>query len=121
MSLRNRPYDPAMTRKQRRDAFSVDANGFPTERVMIGGQEVLIHYVDMPDSDRTTVDGLPCTTALRTVIDIATGIDAADLERMVQDCLERRLFSRGEAMARIAEPDMATHPGAELLRQALPR
>jgi len=108
-----------MRRNQRRDAFSVDANGFPTERIVVGGQDVLIHYVDLPDSDLTTVNGIPCTTALRTVIDIASGIDTAELERIVQDCLEGRLFSRGEAMARIAEPDMLTHPGAELLRQAI--
>jgi hypothetical protein len=29
------------------------------------------------------------------------------------------LFSREEAMVRIAEPDLLTHPGAELLRRAL--
>jgi hypothetical protein len=110
-----------MRRKKIHNKFSVDANGFPTERIVVGGQDVLIHYVDIPESDITTIDGLPCTTALRTVIDIASGIDTPELERIVRDCLERTLFSLDEAMARIAEPDMATHPGAPLLRQALPR
>jgi hypothetical protein len=41
---------------------------------------VVIHYVDIPDSDKTNVDGIPCTTALRTVIDIASGIDTTELE-----------------------------------------
>ena len=50
------------------------------------------------------------------MIDIATGIDSADLERIVQNGLERELFSRAEAMARLAEPDMLTHLGAGLLR-----
>jgi hypothetical protein len=108
-----------MRRKRRRGDLFLDANGFPAERVVLGGQDVIVHYVDVPDSDITTVNGLPCTTALRTVIDIASGIDTAELERIVRDCLERRLFSREEAMARIAEPDMQTHPGAPLLRQAL--
>jgi hypothetical protein len=78
-----------MRRKQKRDAFSVDANGFLTERIVVCGQDVLIHYADVPDSDVTTVDGIRCTTALRTVIDLAAEVDTPALERMVQDCLER--------------------------------
>jgi hypothetical protein len=39
----------------------------------------------------------------------------------VQDCLRRRLFTVEEALARLAQPDMLTRPGAKLLRQALPR
>jgi hypothetical protein len=93
---------------------------FVAERVKIGRQDVIVHYADIPDTD-LTIGGIPCTTALRTVIDIATQTDAPELERIVRDCLERRLFSCAEAMARIAEPDMLTHPGAQLLRQALPR
>jgi hypothetical protein len=103
------------------DDFSIDANGFLTERLELGGQDVIIHYADLPDSDITTVDGIACTTALRTVIDIASEIGTPELERIVRDCLERRLFSLGEALARIAEPDMLTHPGAQLLRHALAR
>ena len=121
MSPANRPYDPAMPREQGDFAFNVDANGFLTKRVVLGGQDVLIHYVDMPELDITTVRGLRCTTGLRTVIDIASGINKAELDVIVRDCLERRLFSRKEAMARIAQPDMRTHPGAQLLRQALMR
>ena len=121
MLLANRPYDPAMRRERMGDDMFLDANGFPAERVMLGGEDVVVHYVDVPDTDITTVNGLPCTTALRTVIDIASGIDTAELDRIVRDCFKRRLFSREEAMSRIAEPDMRTHPGAELLRRALPR
>jgi hypothetical protein len=99
------------------DLISVDANGCPTERVNIGGLDVVIHYDDIPDSDITSVNGIRCTTPLRTVIDIAPETSAADLERIVGDCLERRLFSRDEALARTAEPDMLSRPGAQLLRQ----
>ena len=46
-----------MPRKQKNEKFSVDANGFPTERVMLDGLDALIHYVDMPESDITTIEG----------------------------------------------------------------
>ncbi|MEO8328980.1 MAG: hypothetical protein ABI586_03150 [Candidatus Nanopelagicales bacterium] len=98
----------------------VDVNGCLTEHVVLGSHEVIVHYDDVPESDITTIDGLRCTTALRTVIDIAPEMDQRDLARVVRDCLERQLFSVSEAMARTAEPDMSTRPGALLLRQALP-
>ena len=44
-------------------------NGVLTEHRWIGGNEVVVHYEDIPESDCTTVDGIPCTTALRTMID----------------------------------------------------
>jgi hypothetical protein len=99
----------------------VDANGCPTERMWLGDQEVIVHYDDdMPESDTTVVDGIPCTTPLRTVIDIAPTLDAARLDEIVQDCLERRLFTVEEAWARLGEPDMAGRPGAQALRRSLP-
>jgi hypothetical protein len=96
-----------------------DGNGCLTEHVLLGGQEVIVHYDDIPEKDVTVVQGIPCTTALRTVIDIAPDVDTAHLERIVQDCLHRRLFTVEEARARLAEPDMVTRPGARLLRTAL--
>ena len=110
-----------MPRKHPDDSIYVDANGYLTERVVLGGQDVVVHYGEIPDSDITSVDGIPCTTPLRTVIDIAPETDAADLDRIVRDCLVRRLFSREEAMARTAEPDMRSRPGAQILRQMLAR
>lgn len=102
------------------DDMYLDANGCLAERMTLGGQEVIVHYDDIPESDITTIDGIRCTTALRTVIDIAPQIDAAELERVVRDCLDRKLFSIGEALARITKPDMAYRPGAQLLRRVLP-
>jgi hypothetical protein len=101
------------------DDIYMDSNGCPTERVRLGDQEVVVHYDDIPETDITTVKGIRCTTPLRTVIDIASDIDAAQLERIVQDCLDRRLFTAEEAWARLAEQDMVRRPGAELLRRAL--
>lgn len=109
----------AMPREHTDRSFYLDANGCLTERVVLGGHDVVVHYDDIPDSDITSVDGYPCTTPLRTVIDIAPETEAAELERIVRHCLERGLFSREEALARIAETDMLSRPGAQLLRQVL--
>ena len=75
---------------------------------------------DVPESDVTTVRGIRCTTALRTVIDLAPEVEASHLDEMVQDSLERGLFTVEEALRRLAEPDMVGRRGAELLRRALP-
>jgi hypothetical protein len=99
----------------------IDANGCPTEVVVHGDQTVVIHYDDIPESDVTTVRGLRCTTPIRTVIDIATQTPERELRRIVQDCLDRGLFTIEEASRRLAQPDMASRRGAELLRQVLPR
>jgi hypothetical protein len=108
-----------MPRKHKDQDFGVDANGCLTERVELGGQAVVIHYDDLRDSDVTTVNGTRTTTALRTVIDIAPEADATELEQIVRHCLDRGLFSVEEALARVAEPDMLTRPGAQFLRRAL--
>jgi hypothetical protein len=103
------------------DSIYIDSNGCLTERVSLGGQDVIVHYDDIPDSDITSVDGIRCTTPLRTVIDIAPETSAAELERIVRHCLDRRLFSREEALARTTDPDMLSRPGAQILRQMLGR
>jgi hypothetical protein len=99
----------------------IDGTGCLTELVEVGGQEIIIHYDDIPETDKTVVDGIPVTTALRTVIDIAADVDHATLERILDDALARRLFTVEEAWARLAESDMLTRPGAEILRRMLPR
>jgi hypothetical protein len=99
----------------------VDGNGQLTERAWLGDQEVIIHREDIPETDVTEVHGIPCTTALRTVIDIAPEVETARLEVIVQDCLERGLFTVEEALRRVAQPDMIGRRGAELLRRVLPR
>ena len=91
---------------------------------VIGGQEFLVRYVDeLPEKDRSVVDGIPCTTALRTVIDLAAdpAIDEAGLDRIVNQFLDRGLFTVAEARARIAAPDMCRRRGAALVGAALDR
>jgi len=41
------------------------------------------------------------------------------LSEMIEDCLQRRLFTVEDAVRRLAEPDLAGHRGAELLRRAI--
>ena len=89
------------------------------ERVHLDGQEVHLHYRDIPESDITTLHGLRLTTPLRTVIDIAPTVDEGQRELMVQDCLDRELFTVEEAWARISEPDMVVDPGAIALARLL--
>ena len=102
------------------EPLGVDGNGVPTERMWFGEQEVIIHREDVPETDVTTLHGLPCTTPLRTVIDIAPEVETSHLEEIVEDCLERGLFTLEQALRRINEPDMVDRRGAELLRRALP-
>ena len=99
--------------------YFIDANGNPAERVVIDGQPVVIHYDDIPESDITTVCGVRCTTALRTVIDMATQVGRDQLAHMVRDSLDRGLFTTEEALARVDQPDMQARLGATLVRQVL--
>ena len=105
--------------EDRLGVVEMDSCGNPIERIVVGGEEVVVHYVDIPDKDKAVVDGIPCTTALRTVIDQAPEVDADELRRMVAECLDRELFSIDQAWERLSEQDMRHHPGAALLRVAL--
>jgi hypothetical protein len=98
----------------------IDTNGCLAERRWLGDQEVIVHDDDVPDSDITTIDGIRCTTALRTVVDLAPELDHDHLVRIVQDCFARRLFTLDDARARLDQEDMKHRRGAELLRQVLP-
>lgn len=99
--------------------FHMDPRGHLVEHVQMDGQEVHLHYRDVPESDITTLHGVRLTTPLRTVIDIAPMVDEDQLELMVQNCLERGLFTVEEAWTRIAGPDMLVDPGAIALAHLL--
>jgi len=101
------------------DDIFIDANGCPAERIRVGGQEVVVHYDDIPESDITTVHGLRVTTPIRTVIDIAPEMPAPELERIIRDFLDRGLFPVEEAFTRLDQPDMAARAGAHMVRSAL--
>src|SRR5581483_11650585 len=96
-----------MSTDQGNDGIYIDSDGCPTERIRVDGQEIVVRYDDLPESDITTVRGLRCTTPIRTVIDIAPEMPSPQLERIIQDCLDRGLFSVEEALARVDQRDMA--------------
>lgn len=102
------------------DDMWIDANGAPTELHRLDDGDVVVHYDDVPEKDITTVQGIPCTTALRTVIDLAPELTDRQLRRAIADCLARDLFTVDDALTRISEPDMWLRPGAQRLRQFLP-
>ena len=97
----------------------IDDDGCLNERTHIGGQEVIVRYDDIPESDITSLNGLRITTALRTVIDIAAQLDADEFEEVVANALGRGLFTPVEAIARCSEPDLRARAGAIRLRQLL--
>jgi hypothetical protein len=103
------------------DDMWIDANGAPTELYRDAGREVVVHWDDVPEKDLTVVDGIPCTTALRTVIDLAPELTDDELRRIIGDCLARGLFTVDEAVARVGEEDMARRAGARRLRALLAR
>jgi hypothetical protein len=94
------------------EPLGVDGNGCPTERMWLGDTEVVVRLDDVPESDLTVVKGIPCTTALRTAIDIAPDVSIPQLRDIVADCLARGLFTLDEAHHRLAQPDMAHRRGA---------
>ena len=108
-----------MRRNRAKNDIYIDSNGCPTERIRIGGQEIVVHYDDIPESDITTVRGLRVTPPIRTVIDIAPDMQAPALERIIRDCLDRRLFTVDEALSRLNQPDMARRVGAHRVLAAL--
>lgn len=97
----------------------IDSNGMLAEVIDSGGQQVVVHYSEVPESDITTIDGIRVTTALRTVIDLATSVDVSERVSMVSTFLERGLFTVEEARDRVVAPDLATHPGAPLIKEVL--
>ena len=117
--MSNHPKRPRGRNRRRSEPLSVSPDGVLSELIRIGDDDVIVHFDDIPDHDRTVIDGIPCTTALRTVIDLAPELDAGELQQMVDDCLGRRLFTLDEAWARLAEPDMAERSGAVILRRFL--
>lgn len=101
------------------DHLGFDPADDPVEVMIVGGQKLIVHTADLPAKDLTVVDGIRCTTALRTIIDIAPGLSRRDLEHVLGDCLHRGLFTVDEAIARVGEADMRSRPGAVLLREVL--
>lgn len=90
-------------------------------RPFLEDDQIVIYYRTIPEKDLTVVDGVPCTTPLRTIIDIAPDYPPENVTRMVTDCLRRGLFTVEEALARTAEDDLIEDYGATLVREEILR
>jgi hypothetical protein len=99
--------------------YFIDGNGLLAERVKLGDLQIVLHYDDIPDSDKTIVKGLPCTTAVRAAIDAAGDLDQEDVNRLARDCLDQGIFTADEVFSRVAKSDMLTRPGASRLARAV--
>lgn len=112
-------YRAVMSPNRMPDDIFIDANGCLAERIDLDGMPVVIHYDDVPETDVTVVDGIRCTTPLRTVIDLAPEYTADGLREAIRDCLDRGLFTRFEAFERLSRADMRSRPGALTFAEAL--
>lgn len=101
------------------EPIGVDGNGDVMGRATVGDTTVIVHFGEYPESDITTVHGIRCTTAERTLIDLATTVDAPRFREVVLDALARGIVTEERLWTRLDEPDMRVHVGAEILRRVL--
>ena len=101
------------------EPLGVDRNGAVMGRASVGGTKVIVHFADYPETDITTVRGIRCTTAERTIIDLATTFEEHHFREVVFDALDRGIVTEERLWARLDQPDMRVHVGAEILRQLL--
>jgi hypothetical protein len=82
---------------------------------------IVVHRsTSLLDRDVTCVAGLPVTTPLRSIIDLAGVLSPDDLERTVTDARIRGLVTVRAVLVRLEEHGSAGRPGAALLRTLLP-
>lgn len=99
--------------------YFIDGNGCLAERVTLGELEIVLHYDDVPETDMTVIDGIRCTTPVRSAIDVAGDLDLAQVTTLVRDALEQGIFTPEEVFERVAQSDMLLRPGATRIAQAL--
>lgn len=97
--------------------LGLDANGCPLEEWEMNGIVVLVHVDDLPESDLTMINGVRVTTPARTVIDLAASLLPTQLDDLLRDFLVRGVITVEELGDRLAEPDMVSRPGAQVLRR----
>jgi very-short-patch-repair endonuclease len=55
---------------------------------------VMVHRSQsLPTEDKTVIEGIPCTRAARTIIDLASALEEHQLELALEDALRRRLVN----------------------------
>ncbi len=88
----------------------------PCERAPMGIPASVHRTLYLPRSDRTTASGMPCTTALRTLLDLASVVDAEILEDAVARAFTHRRTSVRQ-LQRYLDRSLAGRPGAAALRE----
>jgi very-short-patch-repair endonuclease len=78
---------------------------------------VRIHYARLDTEDCATREDIPVTALPRTLLDLATTLPVAHLERTIERAEERRLLDLGPVERLLARA--GHHPGAGKLRRAL--
>jgi hypothetical protein len=97
-----------------RDAVHVTLVGRDAGRRRPG---IAVHQAGaLAAGDVTVRDGIPVTTAARTVLDIAPGLSDRQLERTFDAGLKERVFTRA-AVAAVLDRAGLRHPGAGRLRR----
>ncbi|MDQ8045089.1 MAG: type IV toxin-antitoxin system AbiEi family antitoxin domain-containing protein [Solirubrobacteraceae bacterium] len=80
---------------------------------------ILVHSSPLLPDDVTVVDDLPCTSVARTLLDVASQVDDAELDRLVDRVVHLRLFDQ-RAFDRLLERKHG-RPGCQALRAAIGR
>lgn len=65
-----------------------------------------VHRLSLRDGDLVAVDGIPCTSAVRTLLDLGAVVDESVVERSLESALRRRLV--GDSVL----PDLAVRAGS---------
>ena len=83
-------------------------------------EEITVHRtVSLPDIDRRFVDGIPCTSATRTLIDLAPSVDDETLEAAME-CARRMGLTTLTLMGRRADALCGRgRPGSQRIRRVL--
>ena len=99
-----------------RDKAAIDVTVPPDGRHPIG---LRVHRRALPSDDRVLLDGIPVTSAIRTLIDLATRLDEDDLEAAV-NAADKFDLAHPETLRRSLDA-RAGLPGVASLRKLLDR
>lgn len=81
---------------------------------------VLVHRThDLDPAHRTSVDGLPCTTVARTVVDLAAGVSDRRLGAILDDLVLRRRVELADVDIVLSSVARQGKPGVRRMRRVL--
>jgi hypothetical protein len=80
---------------------------------------IRVHRAHVPAEDRRPVKGLPCTTAARTLVDLAGTLSEEDLAIAVEDAWRRKIAALDWVERRLRQLGSRGRPGTKALRRVL--